>query len=87
MEPPSTAIVEALLPRQFEDWVSGDADNWLEQIAQIVSNVEIVIPVNGDRLLQFLQPQVFKPLSEFTFLEGGGTQLVIPQKNVNEERE
>jgi hypothetical protein len=33
--------------------VSGDADNWLEQIAQIVSNVEIEIPVNGDRLLQF----------------------------------
>ena len=44
LEPPSTAIMEALLPRQFEDWVSGDADNWLEQIAQIVSNVEIEIP-------------------------------------------
>jgi hypothetical protein len=86
LEPPSTAIVEALRQRQFEDWVSGDADNWLEQIAQIVSTVEIEIPVNGDRLLQFLQPQVFKPLSEFTFL-GRGTQLVIPQKNVNEERE
>jgi hypothetical protein len=87
LEPPSTAIVEALRQRQFEDWVSGDADNWLEQIAQIVSNVEIEIPVNGDRFLQFLQPQVFKPLSEFTFLERGGKQLVIPQKNVNEERE
>ncbi|MCA6525097.1 MAG: DEAD/DEAH box helicase family protein [Pseudanabaena sp. M135S2SP2A07QC] len=87
LEPPSTAIVEALRQRQFEDWVSGDAENWLEQIAQIVSNVEIEIPVNGDRLLQFLQPQVFKPLSEFTFLERGGKQLVIPQKNVNEERE
>ena len=87
LEPPSTAIVEALLPRQFEDWVSGDADNWLEQIAQIVSNVEIEIPVNGDRLLQFLQPQVFNPLSEFMLLERGGKQLVIPQKNVNEERE
>jgi len=54
LEPPSTAIVEALRRRQFEDWVSGDADNWLEQIAQIVSSVEIEIPVNGDRLLQFL---------------------------------
>jgi hypothetical protein len=46
--------VEALRQRQFEDWVSGDAENWLEQIAQIVSTVEIEIPVNGDRLLQFL---------------------------------
>ena len=44
LEPPSTAIVESLRQRQFEDWVSGDADNWLEQIAQIVSNVEIEIP-------------------------------------------
>ena len=87
LEPPSTTIVEVLRQRHFEDWVSGDADNWLEQIAQLVSNVEIEIPVNGDRLLQFLQPQVFNPLSEFTFLEGGGKQLVIPQKNVNEERE
>ena len=43
--------------------------------------------MNGDRLLQFLQPQVFKPLPEFMLLEGGGKQLVIPQKNVNEERE
>jgi len=87
LEPPSTAIVEALRQRQFEDWVSGDADNWLEQIAQIVSSVEIEIPVNGDRLLQFLQPQVFKPLSEFMLLERGGKHLVIPHKNVNEERE
>jgi hypothetical protein len=76
--------VESLRQRQFEDWVSGDADNWLEQIAQIVSNVEIEIPVNGDRLLQFLQPQVFKPLSEFTLV---GKQLMIPQKNVSEQRE
>ena len=87
LEPPSIAIVEALRQRQFEDWVSGDADNWLEQIAQIVSSVEIEIPVNGDRLLQFLQPQVFKPLSEFMLLERGGKHLVIPHKNVNEERE
>ena len=87
LEPPSTAIVEALLPRRFEDWVSGDADNWLEQIAQIVSTVEIEIPVIGDQILQFLQPQVFKPLSEFTFLERGGKQLVIPHKNVDEQRE
>ena len=79
--------MEALLPRRFEDWVSGDADNWLEQIAQIVSNVDIEIPVNGERILQFLQPQVFKPLSEFMLLERGGKQLVIPQKDVNEERE
>jgi hypothetical protein len=79
--------VEGLRQRQFEDWVTDETENWLQKIAQLVGNVEIEIPVNGDRLLPFLQPQVFKPLSEFTFLERGGKQPVIPHKNVNEERE
>jgi N12 class adenine-specific DNA methylase len=89
LEPPSTAIVEALRQRVFEDWVSDKTENWLEKIALLVADVEIPVngTVNGDRLLQFLQPKVFKPLSEFTFLERGGKRLVIPQKNVNEERE
>jgi hypothetical protein len=84
LEPPSTAIVEGLRQRHFEDWVSGDADNWLEQIAQIVSTVEIEIPVNGDRLLPFPESKVFKSMSEFTVV---GKQLMIPQKNANEQRE
>ncbi|MDX2256545.1 MAG: DEAD/DEAH box helicase family protein [Pseudanabaenaceae cyanobacterium bins.39] len=68
LEPPSIAIVEELRQRQFEDWVSGETENWLEEIALIVSDVAIEIPVKGDRLLKFLRPQVFKTLSEFTFL-------------------
>jgi hypothetical protein len=83
LEPPSTAIVEALRQRQFEDWVSGDADNWLEQIAQIVSNVEIEILVNGDRLGTIPESKMF---ADFRLVRGG-EQLTIPQKNVNEQRE
>jgi hypothetical protein len=74
--------VEALRQRQFEDWVSGEAENWLEQIAQLVGDLDI--PVSG---LQFAESNVFKPLSEFTLLERGGKQLVIPHKDVNEQRE
>ena len=33
LEPPSTAIVEALRQRQFEDWVSGDAEAVLSSIS------------------------------------------------------
>ncbi|GBO54043.1 hypothetical protein APA_1991 [Pseudanabaena sp. lw0831] len=85
IEPPSTAIVEVLRQRQFEDWGADETENWLEQIALLVGDFDLL--VRGDRLLQLLQPQVFKPLSEFTLLEKGGKQLVIPHKNVNEERE
>jgi hypothetical protein len=79
LEPPSTAIVEVLMQRQFEDWVSGETENWLEQIAQLVGDLDI--PVSG---LQFAESNVFKPLSEFKVV---GKQLIIPQRNVNEQRE
>lgn len=79
LEPPSTAIVELLRQRQFEDWVLGETENWLEQIAQLVGDLDI--PVSG---LQFAESNVFKPLSEFTVV---GKQLMIPQNNANEQRE
>jgi hypothetical protein len=82
LEPPSTAIVEELRQRQFEDWIADDAEKWLERIAQIVGDLDL--PMNG---LQFAESNVFKPLSEFTLLERGGKQLVIPHKDVNEQRE
>jgi hypothetical protein len=47
LEPPSTAIVEGLRQKHFEDWVSGDADSWLEQIAQIVGDLDL--PVSSER--------------------------------------
>ncbi|MCA6623221.1 MAG: DEAD/DEAH box helicase family protein [Pseudanabaena sp. M165S2SP1A06QC] len=81
LEPPSTAIVEVLRQRQFEDWVSGEADNWLKQIAQIVGDLDL--PMSSVKLPE---PIVFKSMSEFTILEGD-KQLVIPHKNVNEQRE
>jgi len=31
--------------------------------------------------------KIGKPLTEFMFIEKGGKQLVIPKKNVNEQRE
>jgi N12 class adenine-specific DNA methylase len=79
LEPPSTAIVEVLRQRQFEDWVADETENWLEQIAQLVGDLDI--PVSG---LQFAESNVFKPLSEFKVV---GKQLIIPQRNVNEQRE
>jgi hypothetical protein len=82
LEPPSTAIVEALRQRQFEDWVSGDADNWLEQIAQLVGDLDL--PMSSDQLLQLPEAKIFKSMSDFTL---GGKELMIPQKNANEERE
>ena len=75
------AIVEALRQRHLEDWVAEGSDNWLEQIAQLVGDLDL--PING---LQLAESNVFKPLSEFTLLERGGKQLVIP-KDVNEQRE
>ncbi|ELS30153.1 MULTISPECIES: hypothetical protein [Pseudanabaena] len=83
LEPPSIAIVEVLKQRQFEDWVADETENWLEQIAQIVSNVEIEIPVNGDRLGAIPESKI---LADFRLVRGG-EQLTIPQKNVNEQRE
>jgi hypothetical protein len=82
LEPPSTAIVEVLIQRQFEDWVSGDADNWLEQIAQLVGDLDL--PMSSDQLLQLPEAKVFKSMSDFTL---GGQELMIPQKNANEQRE
>jgi hypothetical protein len=79
LEPPSTAIVEVLRQRTFEDWVSGDADNWLEQIAQIVGDLDL--PIISMKLPE---PIVFKSMADFTVV---GKQLMIPQKNVNEQRE
>jgi hypothetical protein len=81
LEPPSMAIVEALRQRHLEDWVAEGSDNWLEQIAQLVGDLDL--PISG---LQLAESKVFKPLSEFTLLERGGKQLVIP-KDVNEQRE
>ena len=83
LEKPSVAIIEALRQRQFGDWVAPDSENWLEQISQLVSDRDL--PVSSDRISPELK--VFKPLSEFMLLEGGGKQLVIPQKNVDEQRE
>ncbi len=79
LEPPSTAIVEVLRQRIFEDWVSGDADNWLEQIAQLVGDLDL--PMSGMKLSE---PIVFKSIADFTVV---GKQLTIPQKNANEQRE
>jgi hypothetical protein len=82
LEPPSIAIVESLRQRTFEDWVADeDAENWLEQIAQIVSDLDL--PMSSDQLVS-PDVKLFKSMSDFTV---GGNQLVIPQKNVNEQRE
>ncbi|MCA6575693.1 MAG: hypothetical protein IM549_21260 [Pseudanabaena sp. M53BS1SP1A06MG] len=86
LEPPSAAIVEVLRQRHFEDWVSGDADNWLEELAQLLGDFDL--PVNGDQFLAVPESKCeFRQWSEFTLLEGGGKQLVIPHKNVNEQIE
>lgn len=83
LEPPSTAIVEALRQRTFEDWVAdAAAENWLEKIAQIVGDLDL--PVSS---LQFVQPKSINSLSELILLERGDKQLVVPHKNVNEQRE
>lgn len=80
LEPPSVAIVEALRQRQFDDWVSGDADNWLEQIAQLVGDLDL--PMSSDQISP--EPTAFKSLSHFTLVD---KQLMIPHKNMNEQRE
>ncbi|MFN5754465.1 MAG: hypothetical protein ACK47G_18825, partial [Pseudanabaena sp.] len=41
LEPPSTAIVEVLRQRQFADWVAPDSENWLEQIALLVGDLDL----------------------------------------------
>jgi hypothetical protein len=86
LEPPSTAIVEALRQRTLKDWVN-DTENWLEQIAQLVGSVQPAIAITSDSPIEFPQMKIGKPLTEFMFIEKGGKQLVIPQKNVNEQRE
>ena len=83
LEPPSTAIVEALRQRTFEDWVAdAAAENWLEQIAQIVGDLDL--PVSS---LQSTESKSINSLSELMLLERGDEQLVIPRKDVNEQRE
>jgi len=84
LEPPSIAIVEALRQRQFVDWVSDDADNWLELIAQIVSDRDL--PISSDQLGVLPELNEANMLASFRLI-GGGEQLVIPQKNVDEQRE
>ena len=79
------AIMEGLRQRQFEDWVTDETENWLKQIAHLVGDLDL--PMSSNQLLALPETNVFKPLSEFTLLESGGKQLVIPQKNVNEQRE
>jgi N12 class adenine-specific DNA methylase len=79
LEPPSEAIVEVLRQRQFEDWVSGDADNWLEHIAQLVG--ELDLPVSD---VKQPEPAAFQSLAHFTLID---EQLLIPQKNTSEQRE
>jgi N12 class adenine-specific DNA methylase len=83
LEPPSTAIVESLRQRTFEDWVADDAaENWLEQIAQIVGDLDL--PVISDQLLPLPESKASRSLADFTLED---KQLTIPQKNPNEQRE
>ncbi|WP_190404852.1 hypothetical protein [Pseudanabaena mucicola] len=79
LEPPSMAIVEALSQRQFEDWVAQDSENWLEQIVQFVGDLDLTVSS-----MKLPESIVFKSMSNFTVV---GKQLMIPQKNVNEQRE
>ncbi len=79
LEPPSTAIVEALSQRKFEDWVAQDSENWLEQIVQLVGDLDLTVSS-----MKLPESIVFKSMSDFTVV---GKQLMIPQKNVNEQRE
>ncbi|MFM7885505.1 MAG: hypothetical protein ACKPCM_02165, partial [Pseudanabaena sp.] len=83
LEKPSVAIIEALRQMQFEDWVAPDSENWLEQISQLVGDLDL--PMSSDQISSELK--IFNLLPEFRSLERGGKQLVIPHKNVNEERE
>jgi hypothetical protein len=79
LEPPSIAIVEALRQRQFVDWVSDDADNWLELIAQIVGDMDL--PMHD---LKQSEPTAFKSLADFTLTD---KQLMIPHRDTDEQRE
>jgi hypothetical protein len=79
LEPPSVAIIEGLMQRQFEDWVSDDCNNWLEHIAQLVNDLDL--PVSD---LKQSEPTAFKSLADFTLVD---KQLLIPQKNTSEQRE
>jgi hypothetical protein len=71
--------VEALSQRQFEDWVAQDSENWLEQIVQLVGDLDLTVSS-----MKLPESIVFKSMSNFTVV---GKQLMIPQKNVNEQRE
>ena len=75
LEPPSTAIVEGLRQRQFEDWVAQDSENWLELIAQIVGDLDL--PLSSNRLLPFPESKKFKPLSEFMLVERGNVSHLL----------
>ena len=79
LEPPSTAIIEGLRQRQFEDWVAPDSENWLEQIAQLVGDLDL--PMSSVKLPNLTES---KSMSEFTLVD---KQLMIPIKNTKEQRE
>jgi len=79
LELPSIAIVEELRQRQFEDWVAPDSENWLEQIALLVGNLEL--PMSSMKLSNSTES---KSMSEFTLVD---KQLMIPTKNTKEQRE
>jgi hypothetical protein len=68
-----------LRQRQFEDWVAPDSENWLEQIAQLVGDLEL--PMSSVKLPNLTES---KSMSEFTLLD---KQLMIPTKNTKEQRE
>ncbi|MFN6066542.1 MAG: hypothetical protein ACK45T_05090, partial [Pseudanabaena sp.] len=78
---PSTAIVEVLRQRQFADWVAPDSENWLEQIALLVGDLDL--SMSSVKLPESI---VFKSMADFQIVKGS-KQLLIPQKNVNEIRE
>ncbi|WP_206755011.1 hypothetical protein, partial [Pseudanabaena sp. FACHB-1998] len=84
LEPPSTAIIEALRQRHFEDWVADETENWLEQIAQLVGDLDL--PVSSDRIGTLSELNEANILANFR-LVGGGEKLTIPQKNVDQQRE
>ena len=74
LEPPSIAIVEAMRQRTLGDWVSDATENWLEEIAVIVSNHE---PAIVERTIQIEQCPQMKELEE----------VVTPQLKHDEQLE
>jgi N12 class adenine-specific DNA methylase len=81
LEPPSTAIVEVLRQRQFADWVAPDSENWLEQIALLVGDLDLSMSS-----VKLPESSVLNSKADFQIVKGS-KQLLIPQKNVNEIRE